>query len=46
MQPVLQGYLRLLGVKNLHLHSIKNDKETTMVISMASWFIKQKSKNG
>ena len=28
-------------VKNLHLYSIKN--ETTMVISMASWFIKQTS---
>ena len=41
MQPVLQGYLGLLQGEK-----IKNDRETTMVIYMASWFIKQKSTNG
>ena len=42
MQPVLKGYLGLVQGEKLHLYSIKNDKETTMVIYMASWFIKQK----
>ena len=46
MQPALHGYLGLLQGQNLHLFSIKNDRETTMVISMASWIIKQKSTNG
>ena len=32
MQPVLQGYLGLLQGEKLHLYSIKNDRETTMVI--------------
>ena len=42
MQPVLQGYLGLLLLQGekLHLYSIKNDRETTMVIYMALWFIK------
>ena len=30
--------------KNLHLYSIKNDRKTTMVVSMASWIIKQKTR--
>ena len=36
-----KGLGQLQGEK-LHLYSIKNDRETTMVIYMASWFIKQK----
>ena len=46
MQPVLQGYLGLLQGEKMHLYSIKNDRETTLVIYMVSWFIKQKSTNG
>ena len=46
MQPVLQGCLGLLQGEKLHFYSFKNDRETTMVIYMASWFIKQKSTNG
>ena len=40
--PFLQGYLGLLQGEKLHLYSIKSDRETTMVIYMASWFIIQK----
>ena len=32
MQPVLQGYLGLIQGEKLHLYSIKNDREITMVI--------------
>ena len=46
MQPVLQGYLGLIQGEKLHLYSIKNIRETTMFIYIASWFIKQKSTNG
>ena len=46
MQADFQGYLGLLQGEKLHLYSIKNDRETTMVIYMVSWFIKQKSTNG
>ena len=45
MHPVLQGYLGLLQGKKLQLYSIKKDRETTMVIYMASWFTKQKHTN-
>ena len=46
MQPVLQGYLGLLQGEKLYLFSIKNDRKTTMVIYMASWFLnKKKTKN-
>ena len=48
MQPVLQGYLGLLqGEKFASLFHL-NNRETAMVISMASWIIiiKQKSTNG
>ena len=34
MQAVLQGYLGLLQGEKLHLYSIKNDREITMVIYM------------
>ena len=46
MQPVLQWYLGLLQGEKLHIYSIKNDRQATVVIYMASWFIKQKSTNG
>ena len=42
MQPVLQGYLGLLQGEKLHLYSIENDRKTTMVIYMASWFLNKK----
>ena len=39
---VLQGYLGLLQGEKLHIYSIKNDREKTIVIYMASLFSLQR----
>ena len=50
MQSVLQGCLVYYRVNNLLLYSVlKSDRQITletMVISMASWFVKQTCTNG